>query len=134
MKLNSNSRRVLLSLAYLETAVNALDLTVIDALRGLYSLRDEREIGTHLRGRDRVRAILPLVRRELAERFGDDNVRLELVDDREFPGKPTLFAVVETRRPAAEAALLLGAFDDEWWLDAAEGVDGQLSVAVDFAA
>jgi len=94
-----------------------------------YQMTDEDEIFAFL---ERYPAVAPLlldIRSNIRQSFGDDQVRLEMFHDPEWPEDgPKLVVSIQTHDSSREALEHFHRFNQEWWLKKRSDVDAPLLV------
>lgn len=102
-------------------------------LEEIYSLRQPAAVRRFLRTHSQLVEVLLDAYVYLQRHFGPDpQVVLEVVGDPEVDDWDELFAYVLTSLSVDEALAQLDRFDEEWFLDQLDRIDGQLNFDLEF--
>lgn len=103
------------------------------ALEKLYTYRRPKEVKEFLAAHPFLEPLLVEAYNKLDDYFGPQpDVVLEVVTDPEAIDDRELFAFIRTSLPSHEALEKLDQFDENWWLDAGDQVDGKLCIHLEF--
>ncbi|MBN1592624.1 MAG: hypothetical protein JW941_05185 [Candidatus Coatesbacteria bacterium] len=92
--------------------------------------RPENAVLEHLSQHPSIIGLLARAASKTVQYFGSDiRLALELIHDPEDSGAgPTLYVVIGTELPWEESLKALRRFDNEWWLEASQGLDTPLCI------
>lgn len=115
------------SLLASSSVIGELELS-IDRLEDTYEFRNPNEIGTFLRNHSYLIDFLYDAFSRIELFFGrNPHVALEVIHDPEIVNASELFAYIHTTLPPEEAMDRLTAFDEIWFLDQVNSVNGKLN-------
>lgn len=106
----------------------------IMALRQHYRFSDDANVIASLRRHPELVPLLHEAATRVPQFFPQDTtLRLEVLEDPDGAEdeEPTLYAVIETSLPLAEARSRLYTFDDAWWLEAFRDANGWVALVVE---
>lgn len=108
-----------------DTLQSAVENTHLRNVETLYSFRNVAEIQQFLQEHHVLVNFLIEAHPYVSKYFGDHpQIALELISDPEIDGSEQLFAYIVTSLPVAEALERLNNFDEEWFIEQFDRVDG----------